>query len=70
MCLAIPHKVLSIKGNQAKVQCGSKTHLLDVRLLKNIKPGDYLLNENHFAVHKLTKQDAEKTLKLLSYAKS
>jgi hydrogenase assembly chaperone HypC/HupF len=70
MCLAVPHKVISIKGNQAKVQCGKKSHMLDVRLLKNVKSGDYLLNENQFAVHKLTKRDAEKTLKLLSYAKS
>jgi len=42
MCLAIPHKVISVQGNKAKVQCGKKSHLLDVRLLENIKPGDYL----------------------------
>ncbi|MFA5052245.1 MAG: HypC/HybG/HupF family hydrogenase formation chaperone [Patescibacteria group bacterium] len=64
MCLSIPHKVISVKGTRAKVQCGKKTHSLDVRLLKNIKPGDYLLNENQFAVYKLSKRDAEKTQKL------
>jgi hydrogenase assembly chaperone HypC/HupF len=68
MCLAIPHKVISIKGSKAKVQCGKRTHSLDIRLLKNIKPGDYLLNENQFAVHRLTKGEAEKTLHLFSHA--
>lgn len=67
MCLSIPHKVISIKKTVAKVQCGKKTHTLDVRLLKNVKPGDYLLNENQFAVYKVPKREAEKTLKLVSH---
>lgn len=65
MCLSIPHQVISIKGNQAKVQCGKKNHFLDIRLLKNVKVGDYLLNENKFAVYKVPKKDAAEALKLI-----
>ena len=64
MCLSIPHKVISLKGTRATVQCGKKSHTLDVRLLPNIKAGDYVLNENQFAIYKVPKKEAVETLKL------
>lgn len=64
MCLSIPHKIISIKGNNAKVQCGKKSHTLDVRLVKGVKSGDYVLNENKFAIYQVPKKEAIETLKL------
>ncbi|MFA6098605.1 MAG: HypC/HybG/HupF family hydrogenase formation chaperone [Patescibacteria group bacterium] len=66
MCLAIPHKIIKIKGQQATVACGKKTHTLDIRLVPKVKAGDYVMNENQFAIYKLTKKEAQETLKLLS----
>jgi hydrogenase expression/formation protein HypC len=66
MCLAIPHKIISVKGVKATVECGKKTHTLDIRLVPKAKVGDYVLNENQFAVYKVSKEDALETLKLLS----
>ena len=65
MCLSIPHKIIFIKGNNATVQCGKKSHTLDVRLLPDIKVGDYVLNENKFAIYKVPKKEALATLKLI-----
>lgn len=65
MCLSIPHKIVSIKKNIAKVKCGKKSHTLDVRLIPDVKAGDYILNENQFAIYKVPKKEALATLKLL-----
>ncbi|MFA5135390.1 MAG: HypC/HybG/HupF family hydrogenase formation chaperone [Patescibacteria group bacterium] len=63
MCLTIPHKIISIDGTTATVACGKKTHTLDIRLVPGVKEGDYVVNENHFAVSKLTQEEAADTLK-------
>ena len=65
MCLSIPHKVIKINKAKATVQCGKKSHTLDIRLVKDAKPGDYVLNENQFAIYKVPKKEAIETLKLL-----
>jgi len=53
-------------AGKAKVECGKKTHTLDIRLVPKAKVGDYLLSENQFAVYKVSKEDALETLKLLN----
>ena len=65
MCLSIPHKIISIKDKTAKVQCGKKTHTLNVQLLPNVKKGEWVLAEGGFAVQKVSKKQAEETYKLL-----
>lgn len=65
MCLSIPHKIIKINKTKAIVQCGKKSHTLDVRLVPGVKIGDYVLNENEFAIYKVPKKEAIKTLKLL-----
>ena len=68
MCVTVPHKVISIKGTVATVECGSDTHTLDIRLVPEVKVGDYVMNENQFAVYKVPKQEALETLKLFKHA--
>ncbi len=70
MCLTIPHKIIKLKGTQATVACGEDTHTLDTRLVPEVKVGDYVMNENNFAVYKLDKKEATERLKLFnSYSK-
>lgn len=64
MCLSIPHKIIKINKTKATVQCGKKSHTLDVRLVPEVKVGDYVLNENQFAIYKVPKKEAVETLKL------
>jgi len=68
MCLSIPHKITKITGIIATVQCGTKNHILDVRLLPKVKVGDYVLNENRFAIYQVPKKEALATLKLVTNA--
>ncbi len=64
MCLAIPAKVLSISGTNAKVDFGGNTiREVDVSLV-NAKVGDYILVHAGYAIQVLNKEDAEETLKL------
>jgi hydrogenase expression/formation protein HypC len=64
MCLAIPAKVLSISGANAKVDFGGNTiREIDVSLV-NAKVGDYVLVHAGYAIQVLNKEDAEETLKL------
>lgn len=64
MCLAIPAKVLSISGVNAKVDFGGNTiREVDVSLV-NVKVGDYVLVHAGYAIQVLSKEDAEETLKL------
>lgn len=64
--MTIPHKIISVKGQQATVACGKKTHTLDIRLVPRVKAGDYVMNENNFAVYKVSKKEAQETFKLFN----
>ncbi|MEM2102006.1 MAG: HypC/HybG/HupF family hydrogenase formation chaperone [Candidatus Bathyarchaeia archaeon] len=64
MCLAIPAKVVEIKGNMAKVDFGEGV-LRDVNVtLVDIKLGDYVLVHAGYAIQVLDKESAEETLQL------
>jgi len=62
MCLAIPAKVLKVKGNQAKVDFGNMQKEI---FLGSVKPriGDYILVGSGIAIQKISKKDAMNILK-------
>ena len=62
MCLAIPAKVLSIKGKHAKVDYGSIQKEINLGVIKP-KVGDYVLVSSGFAVEIISEKDADKILK-------
>ena len=64
MCLAIPAKVRKIKGTLAELNMAGVRRQADIRLLKNVKAGDYILVHAGFAIEKLDEKEARKTLKL------
>lgn len=64
MCLAIPGKVLEIRGNSAKVDFGhGATRDVDVTLV-DVREGQYVLVHIGYAIQVLEEDEAEKTLKL------
>lgn len=64
MCLSIPGKVISIEKNKIIIDySGEKREA--VMSVVNIKKGDYVIVSNKVIVSKLSRKDAEKTLKLL-----
>jgi len=64
MCLAIPAKVVEIKGDIAKVDFGAGT-MRDVNIsLVEAKVGEYVIVHAGFAIQVLDQKAAEETLKM------
>ena len=65
MCLAIPAKILKIENNLAQVDMGGVKRQADIRMIDNIKVGEYVLIHAGFAIERIGEKEAEETLKLL-----
>lgn len=65
MCLAIPAKVLKIENNLAQVDMAGVRRQADVRMVNNVRVGEYVLIHAGFAIEKIGEKEAEETLKLL-----
>lgn len=64
MCLAIPAKVIDIKGDNARVDFGEGV-LRDVNVtLVNAKTGEYVLVHAGYAIQVLSEEEAQETLRL------
>ena len=64
MCLAIPAKVLEVKGEIAKVDFGAGT-IRDVNVsLVDAKVGEYVIVHAGYAIEVLDREAAEETLAL------
>jgi len=64
MCLAVPAKVLEIKGDRGVVDFGGIRREVSLSLIDDVKVGDYVLIHVGFAIQKLERKDAEEILKL------
>jgi len=64
MCLAIPAKVLSMKGKLAQVDFGNGVMQEVNVMLVDAKIGDYVLVHAGYAIQVLDQKEAEETLKL------
>lgn len=65
MCLAIPGKILDVKGNKAVADFkGIEREVRLDPLDSDVNPGDYILNHAGFAIKKIPEVEAKKTLKL------
>jgi len=64
MCLAIPAKVVSVKGDKAQVNFGEDV-LREVNVtLVDAKTGDYVLVHAGYAIQVLNEEEAHETLRL------
>ena len=61
MCLTIPKKIISVKGDKAKTDIG----IVDVSIIKNPKPGEWVLVNANLAIHKIPETEAREINKLL-----
>ena len=66
MCLSIPAKIVSIKGNMAKVEIGGNIIDAGLQLIEDPQIGDYVLLHTGFAIQKISEEDANETKKLLN----
>jgi hydrogenase assembly chaperone HypC/HupF len=71
MCLTIPYKIKSIKGQMAIVGCPGETNKkIGLSLVKQLKKGDYVLVQNNLAVRKVTKKEVQEIYKLFNTDKT
>ena len=65
MCLAVPAKIKSIKGQEVVVDFGGVRKSISLGILKGVKVGDHVLIHAGFAIGKIGKTEAEDTFKAL-----
>lgn len=65
MCLAIPTRVIEIKGTNAVVEFGGVRKEIGLQLVPDAKVGDYVLLHAGFAIQKMDEGKARETLRLL-----
>ncbi len=64
MCLAIPARVIEVRGDRAKVDFGHGT-VREVNVsLVDVRPGQYVLVHAGFAIQVLDEREALETLRL------
>ena len=69
MCLAIPAKVIELdEGDMATVALEGVKKRISVALLEDVTPGDYVLVHVGYALHKVSPEEADRTLKLMAEA--
>ena len=61
MCFATPVKIKKISGQNAEIEGGKK---VDISLVQDLKPGDYLLAHANLAINKISKKEALEILRL------
>ncbi|MEM2912502.1 MAG: HypC/HybG/HupF family hydrogenase formation chaperone [Candidatus Bathyarchaeia archaeon] len=65
MCLAVPAKIIAVNGNIAKVDFGGNVlREVNIMLVEEAKPGDYVLVHAGYAIQKVDEREAMETLRL------
>ncbi len=64
MCLAIPAKIISIKGDTAQTSIGGSLVDANLSFIEQAEVGEYVLVHAGFAIEKIDEQEAMETLKL------
>lgn len=62
MCVAIPGKVVEIKGTEALVEFGRIRKMVNIYLIENLNIGDYVLVHVGCAIEKINEQEAKENL--------
>ncbi len=66
MCLAVPGKIVKLKGAEARVDFSGMVREVRMDMLPSAKIGDYVIVHAGFALQVLDEKEAHETLKLIS----
>lgn len=67
MCLAIPVRIVSLDpGQMATVEIEGIRKQVSVALIDDPQPGDYILLHVGYALHKLSEEEALRTLDMMA----
>lgn len=65
MCLAIPAKIVTIKGSTAKVDMMGNERIVSIDLVPEVEIGEYVLVHAGFAISIIDDENAKETEQLL-----
>ena len=65
MCLAIPMKIVEVKGDEGFVESSGLKRKANFSFIKSPKLGEYVLLHAGFAIERVKEKEARKTLKAL-----
>jgi hydrogenase expression/formation protein HypC len=69
MCLAIPAQVLELmEDDTALIEMGGVRKVVSLMLLDGVEKGDYVLVHAGFAIERVDREEAERTLAVLEEA--
>lgn len=69
MCLAIPARIEELLDDEmARVSAGGVTREVSVALVEGAAVGDYVLLHVGYALHRISEEEAEETLRLMAEA--
>ncbi|OIO02456.1 MAG: HypC/HybG/HupF family hydrogenase formation chaperone [Elusimicrobia bacterium CG_4_10_14_0_2_um_filter_56_8] len=66
MCLAVPGRILSVRGNNAEVDFSGVKRAVSLDLVPAARQNDYVLVHAGFAIQLLAPEEARETLKLFT----
>lgn len=69
MCLALPGKIIEIKGKTGIVEMLGVSREVSLELIKDYKLGDYVLVHAGCAISKVDEEEAIKTIELFNELK-
>jgi hydrogenase expression/formation protein HypC len=64
LCLAVPAKIIKIKGELAEVDVGGIKKEISIALVKDVKEGDYVLVHTGYAIAKINEEEAKELIEL------
>jgi len=68
MCLAIPVKIVEIKGNKGTVEMGGIKKKIGLDFIPEAKIGDWILLHTGFGLEIISEEDAKETIDALNEA--
>ena len=66
MCLAIPLKLIEINADTGTIESGGIKRKVNLSLVENPKPGDFVVVHAGFAITIMDQEEGEKTLDLIN----
>ena len=65
MCLAIPLKLIEVNDNMGTFESGGIKRKVNLSLVENPKPGDFVVVHAGFAITIMDPEEGEKTLEMI-----
>lgn len=69
MCLAVPARIESVNGMMALCRMEGLSKEVDITLVPQVRPGDWVIVHVGFALQKIDETKAQETLELLTRIK-